>query len=81
MIERRGLLRFAVLSVAAAVVTIGLKAAAYAITGSIGLLSDALESLANLVAALVAFLRDIFMSLAALRLEVDRALTSVARLP
>jgi cation diffusion facilitator family transporter len=54
MIERRGLLRFAVLSVAAAVVTIGLKAAAYAVTGSIGLLSDALESLANLVAALVA---------------------------
>ena len=54
MIERRGLLRFAVLSVLAAVVTIGLKAAAYAITGSIGLLSDALESLANLVAALVA---------------------------
>ncbi len=54
MIERRGLLRFAMLSVVAAVTTIGLKAAAYAITGSIGLLSDALESLANLVAALVA---------------------------
>jgi cation diffusion facilitator family transporter len=54
VIERRGLLRFAVLSVVAALVTIGLKAAAYAITGSIGLLSDALESLANLVAALVA---------------------------
>jgi cation diffusion facilitator family transporter len=54
MIERRGLLRFAVLSVVAALITIGLKAAAYAITGSIGLLSDALESLANLVAALVA---------------------------
>ena len=54
MIERRGLLRFALLSVVAAVVTIGLKTAAYVITGSIGLLSDALESLANLVAALVA---------------------------
>ena len=54
MIERRGLLRFALLSVVAAVVTIGLKTAAYIITGSIGLLSDALESLANLVAALVA---------------------------
>ena len=54
MIERRGLLRFAVLSVLAAIITIGLKAAAYAITGSVGLLSDALESLANLVAALVA---------------------------
>jgi cation diffusion facilitator family transporter len=54
MIERRRLLRFAVLSVVAALVTIGLKTAAYAITGSIGLLSDALESLANLVAAVVA---------------------------
>jgi cation diffusion facilitator family transporter len=54
MIERRGLLRFAVLSVVAAVVTIGLKTFAYAVTGSIGLLSDALESLANLVAAVVA---------------------------
>lgn len=54
MIERRGLLRFAVLSVVAAFVTIGLKGAAYAVTGSIGLLSDALESLANLIAALVA---------------------------
>lgn len=54
MIERRGLLRFAVLSVAAAVVTICLKTLAYVVTGSIGLLSDALESLANLVAALVA---------------------------
>jgi cation diffusion facilitator family transporter len=56
VIERRGLLRFAVLSVVAALLTIGLKAAAYAITGSIGLLSDAIESLANLVAALVALL-------------------------
>ena len=54
MIERRRLLRFAVLSVVAAIITIGLKAAAYAITDSIGLLSDALESLANLVAAVVA---------------------------
>lgn len=54
MIERRGLLRFAVLSVVAALVTIGLKGAAYAVTGSIGLLSDAVESLANLAAALVA---------------------------
>jgi len=54
MIERRGLLRFAVLSVVAAMVTIALKMVAYTITGSIGLLSDALESLANLVAAVVA---------------------------
>jgi cation diffusion facilitator family transporter len=54
MIERRGLLRFAILSVVAALVTIALKASAYALTGSVGLLSDALESLVNLAAALVA---------------------------
>ncbi len=49
-----GLLRFALVSVAAAIVTIALKGGAYLLTGSIGLLSDALESLVNLVAALVA---------------------------
>jgi cation diffusion facilitator family transporter len=43
--------RYAWLSIAAAIVTIGLKAAAYALTGSVGLLSDALESVVNLVAA------------------------------
>jgi cation diffusion facilitator family transporter len=48
----RSLTRFAWLSVGAAVATIGLKAAAYFVTGSVGLLSDALESLVNLVAAL-----------------------------
>lgn len=46
--------RYAWLSVAAAVITIALKAAAYLVTGSVGLLSDALESVVNLVAALVA---------------------------
>jgi cation diffusion facilitator family transporter len=56
VIERRGLLRFAVLSVLAALVTIGLKAGAYLLTGSVGLLSDALESFVNLIAALVALL-------------------------
>ncbi len=48
------LTRFAWLSIAAAVVTIGLKAGAYVVTGSVGLLSDALESLVNLAAAIVA---------------------------
>ena len=48
------LTRFAWLSIAAAIMTIGLKAAAYVLTGSVGLLSDALESLVNLVAALMA---------------------------
>lgn len=43
--------RYAWLSVAAAVVTIALKTAAWRLTGSVGLLSDALESLVNLVAA------------------------------
>jgi cation diffusion facilitator family transporter len=48
------LTRFAWLSIAAACVTIGLKGGAYLLTGSVGLLSDALESLVNLVAAVVA---------------------------
>ena len=48
------LTKFAWLSVAAAVATIALKAAAYLITGSVGLLSDALESLVNLAAASMA---------------------------
>lgn len=46
---------YALLSIAAAVVTLSLKFGAYSITGSVGLLSDALESLVNLVAAFVAF--------------------------
>ncbi|MFN8076797.1 MAG: cation diffusion facilitator family transporter [Kineosporiaceae bacterium] len=48
------LVRFAWLSIAAAVATIALKSGAYLLTGSVGLLSDAAESLVNLVAALVA---------------------------
>lgn len=44
------------LSVLAAVVTIGMKGTAYAITGSVGLLSDALESIVNLLAAVTAYL-------------------------
>lgn len=46
---------YALLAVGAAVVTIAMKAAAYALTGSMGLLSDAAESGVNLIAALVAF--------------------------
>lgn len=48
------LTRFAWLSIGAAVVTIGLKAVAYLVTGSVGLLSDALESVVNLVGAFMA---------------------------
>lgn len=43
------------LSIAAALLTLGLKLAAYLLTDSVGLLSDAAESLVNLVAALTAF--------------------------
>lgn len=46
--------RFAWLSIAAALATIVLKLAAWWLTGSTGLLSDALESLVNLAAALLA---------------------------
>jgi cation diffusion facilitator family transporter len=46
------LTRFAWLSIATAVLTISLKALAYLLTGSVGLLSDALESVVNLVAAI-----------------------------
>jgi cation diffusion facilitator family transporter len=51
---RENLTRFAWLSILAAVVTIALKTAAYLFTGSVGLLSDALESLINLAAAIIA---------------------------
>jgi cation diffusion facilitator family transporter len=51
---RTRLTRLALLSIGAAVVTIGLKTAAWQVTGSIGFLSDAAESLINLVAALMA---------------------------
>jgi cation diffusion facilitator family transporter len=46
--------RFALLSVATAVATIGIKTVAYLMTGSVGLLSDAIESVVNLAAAVVA---------------------------
>lgn len=52
--QRDSLSRFAWLSILAAILTISLKAAAYFYTGSVGLLSDALESVINLIAAIVA---------------------------
>jgi cation diffusion facilitator family transporter len=54
MVPRNRLTRFAWLSIAAALATIALKAFAYGMTGSVALLSDAVESLVNLAAALVA---------------------------
>jgi cation diffusion facilitator family transporter len=53
-VNRSSLTRFAWLSIVAAVVTIVLKAAAYFITGSVGLLSDAVESLVNLIGGIMA---------------------------
>ncbi|HET9647930.1 MAG TPA: cation diffusion facilitator family transporter [Microlunatus sp.] len=50
------LTRYAWLSIAAAILTIGLKFGAYLVTGSVGLLSDAAESVVNLVAAVVALI-------------------------
>ncbi|MBO9533380.1 MAG: cation transporter [Solirubrobacteraceae bacterium] len=52
--RRRRLTRALQLAVVAAVLTIALKAGAYLVTDSVGLLSDALESVVNLVAAVVA---------------------------
>jgi cation diffusion facilitator family transporter len=46
---------YAALSIGAAVLTIALKFGAYWLTGSVGLLSDAFESIVNLVAAIAAF--------------------------
>ena len=46
--------RFAWLSIAAAIATITLKSVAYALTGSVGLLSDAMESIVNLIGAVMA---------------------------
>ncbi len=54
--ERPDLTRYAWLSIAAAVATIALKSGAYLLTGSVGLLSDAAESVVNLVAAFVALI-------------------------
>ncbi len=50
------LTRFAWLSIIAAIATIALKGGAWALTGSVGLLSDAAESTVNLVAAVVALI-------------------------
>ena len=54
MNQKRSLTRYAWLSIAGAIATIALKSGAYFITGSVGLLSDAVESLVNLAAAIMA---------------------------
>ena len=52
--NRKALTHYAWLSVAAAFLTIALKTIAYLLTGSVGLLSDALESIVNLAGAIMA---------------------------
>lgn len=54
MKDRASLTKFAWLSIGAAVATILLKTTAYFLTGSVGLLSDAIESLVNLAGAVMA---------------------------
>ncbi|MCQ9330217.1 cation diffusion facilitator family transporter [Corynebacterium phoceense] len=54
--EQTALERFMKLSIAAAVATILLKTLAAWLTGSVGFLSDALESIVNLVAAIAGFI-------------------------
>jgi cation diffusion facilitator family transporter len=53
-VDNRFLERFLWLSILTAILTVGIKGAAAVITNSVGLWSDALESLVNLVAAIVA---------------------------
>lgn len=53
MTKRYTLANYAWLSIAAAVVTLCLKMLAWWLTGSVGLMSDAMESLVNLVAAVL----------------------------
>lgn len=55
-VSRSYLLRFAYLSIGAAVFTVVLKYIAYLLTGSVGLLSDAIESIVNVVAAVIALM-------------------------
>jgi cation diffusion facilitator family transporter len=47
--------RMALLSIATSLLTLGLKFGAYFVTGSVGLLSDALEAFVNLAAGMIAF--------------------------
>jgi cation diffusion facilitator family transporter len=56
MQSRAALTRFAWLSIGAAAATISLKTIAYFLTGSVGLLSDAIESLVNLAGAVMALI-------------------------
>jgi len=58
------------LSIGAAILTIALKTAAYLITGSVGLMSDAVESLVNLIGGVIAL---VMLSIAARPADEDHA--------
>jgi cation diffusion facilitator family transporter len=68
--KRANLTRYAWLSVGTAILTISLKLGAYLLTDSVGLLSDALESLINLAAAIIAL---IMLKIAAAPPDEDHA--------
>ena len=68
--SRAFLTRYAWLSIAAAVTTIALKVVAYLLTDSVGLLSDALESLVNLAGAIMAL---VMLTIAARPADDDHA--------
>lgn len=68
--NRSFLKKFAWLSIGAAVATITLKTLAYLLTGSVGLLSDAAESIVNLIGAVVAL---IMLTIAARPADDDHA--------
>ncbi|MBC7798175.1 MAG: cation transporter [Pyrinomonadaceae bacterium] len=70
MMKRKDLAKYAWLSIIAAIATIALKAAAYFLTDSIGLLSDALESVVNLVASVTTLT---MLTIAALPPDEDHA--------
>lgn len=53
--DERSLKRYALLSIAAALLTMGIKFTSYLITGSVGLLSDAMESIVNLFGGVMAW--------------------------
>ena len=55
-VHASNLTKWAWLSIATALVTMGMKYGAYLVTGSVGLLSDAIETLVNLAAAVVALI-------------------------
>ena len=67
---RPSLTRYAWLSIAAAIATIVLKGVAWKMTGSVGLLSDAIESFVNLAGAMMALW---MLTLAALPADDDHA--------